>query len=165
VKASFAVTNARCKGGQFVLGARTLPGTPYDGHSLAAQIAQTERLTGRRVKRVYADRGYRGHGVERDGLDVILSHTRGITSPTIRREMRRRNAIEPVIGHMKADGLLERNHLAGPDGDAINALLCAAGHNLRLLARWLEPPRLWILARALGLRALPGTWRQETVIG
>ncbi|PRX31875.1 transposase, IS5 family [Meinhardsimonia xiamenensis] len=165
VKASFATTNERCKGGQFVLGARTLPGNPYDGHSLAAQIDQTERLTGRRVKRVYADRGYRGHGVEREGLEVILSHTRGITSPTIRREMRRRNAIEPVIGHMKADGLLERNHLAGPDGDAINALLCAAGHNLRLLARWLEPPRLWILARALGLRALPGTWRQETVIG
>jgi IS5 family transposase len=164
VKASFATTNARCKGGQFVLGARTLPGNPYDGHSLAAQIAQTERLTGRRMRRAYVDRGYRGHGVEREGLEVILSHTRGITSPTIRREMRRRNAIEPVIGHMKADGLLERNHLAGPDGDAINALLCAVGHNLRLLARWLRLPWLWILARTLRLRALLGTWRQDPMV-
>jgi hypothetical protein len=76
-------------------------------------------------------------GTLRDGLEVILSHTRGIASPTIRREMRRRNGIEPVIGHMKDDGLLERNHLLGAEGDAINAILCAAGHNLRLLATWL----------------------------
>ena len=64
--------------------------------------------------------------------------TRGITSPTIRREMRRRSGIEPVIGHLKEDGHLERNHLAGPQGDAINAILCAAGHNMRLLARWIR---------------------------
>ena len=52
--------------------------------------------------------------------------------------MRRRAGIEPVIGHLKDDGHLERNHLAGPEGDAINAILCAAGHNMRLLARWLR---------------------------
>jgi IS5 family transposase len=149
VKASFATTNERCKGGQFVLGARALPGSPYDGHTLAAQIDQVARLTGRKVRRAYADRGYRGHGVERDGLDIMLSHTRGITSPTIRREMRRRNGIEPVIGHMKDDGLLERNHLAGSVGDAINVILCAAGHNMRLLARWLRCFVLMILVRIL----------------
>jgi IS5 family transposase len=82
------------------------------------------------------DRGYRGHGVAREGLQVVVSHTRGITSPTIRREMRRRNAIEPVLGHMKTDGLLERNHLHGPEGDAVNAILCAVGHNGRLLLAW-----------------------------
>lgn len=136
VKTSIATTNARCAGGQFVLGALSLPGNPYDGHSLAPQIDQIERLLARPIQRAYVDRGYRGHGVCRDGLDVIVSHTRGITSPTVRREMRRRNAIEPVIGHMKEDGLLERNHLAGPEGDAINAILCAAGHNFRLLEAW-----------------------------
>jgi IS5 family transposase len=52
--------------------------------------------------------------------------------------MRRRNAIEPVIGHMKDDGHLERNHLKGPKGDATNAVLTAAGHNLRLLEKWLR---------------------------
>ena len=136
VKTSIAVTNARQPGGQFVLGARTLPGNPYDGRSLAAQIDQVARLTGRPVQRVYVDRGYRGHGVAREGLQVVLSHTRGILSPTIRREMRRRNAIEPVLGHMKTDGLLERNHLNGPEGDAVNAILCAVGHNCRLLLAW-----------------------------
>lgn len=152
VKASVATTNERCKGGQFVLGAQALPGNPYDGHTLAAQIDQVARLTGRKVRRVYADRGYRGHGIERDGLDITLSHTRGITSPTIRREMRRRNGIEPVIGHMKDDGLLERNHLAGTEGDAINVILCAAGHNMRLLARWIRMLLALILAIILSLR-------------
>jgi IS5 family transposase len=138
VKCTLAVTNARTKGGQFVLGAKTIPGNPWDGHTLATQIDQVEKLTGRRVRRAYVDRGYRGHTVVRDGLTVVVSHTRGIASPTIRREMRRRNGIEPVIGHLKSDGLLERNHLHGVDGDAINAVLCAAGHNLRLLAKWLK---------------------------
>jgi len=56
------------------------------------------------VKRAYVDRGYRGHQL--DGpTQVFVSHTRGIVSPTIRRELRRRNAIEPVIGHLKSDGL------------------------------------------------------------
>jgi IS5 family transposase len=149
VKASIATTNERCKGGQFVLGARALPGNPYDGHSLAGQIEQVVSLTRVAVKRAYVDRGYRGHGIEREGLDITLSHTRGIASPTIQREMRRRNAIEPVIGHMKDDGLLKRNHLAGPDGDAINVILCAAGHNMRLLARWLRLLVLMILAKIL----------------
>ncbi len=116
-----------------MLGARTLPGNPYDGHSLAAQIDQVARLTGRKVRRAYVDRGYRGHGIVREGLQVVVSHTRGVTSPTIRREIRRRNGIEPVLGHMKTDGLLELNHLQGPDGDAVNAIRCAIGQNCRLL--------------------------------
>lgn len=70
-----------------------------------------------------------------------IAHSRGISSPTIKRELRRRNAIEPIIGHTKSDGLLERNHLAGANGDAINAILVAAGHNLRLLVAWLTA--LW----------------------
>lgn len=58
---------------------------------------------------------------------MFISRMRGITSPTIRRELRRRSAVEPVIDHTKSDGLLERNHLAGVHGDAINAVLVAAG--------------------------------------
>lgn len=126
------------------------PGNPYDGHSLAGQIDQVTRLTGTSVTRVYVDRGYRGHKIERDDLDITISHTRGITSPTIRREMRRRSAIEPVIGHLKEDGHLERNHLAGPEGDAINAILCAAGHNMRLLARWIRLLFAFLVAIIIG---------------
>jgi len=149
VKASLATTNERCRGGQFVLGAMSLPGNPYDGHTLGDQLDQVARVTGKKPARAYVDRGYRGHGVNREGLEVHVSHTRGIASPTIRRELRRRNAIEPVIGHMKQDGHLERNALKGAEGDVINVLLCAIGHNLRLLLAWFRTLLLLILAAIL----------------
>jgi len=136
VKTSIAVTNARTAGGQFIIGMQALPGNPYDGHTLTGQIEQVERLTGITVERAYVDRGYRGHR-HSGKAKVYIAHTRGITSPTIKRELRRRNAIEPIIGHAKSDGLLERNQLDGASGDAINAILVAAGHNLRLLVAWL----------------------------
>jgi transposase, IS5 family len=148
VKLGVAVSNARAPGGQFVLGIRALPGNPYDGHTLAAQIAQVERLTGARVERAYVDRGYRGHDADKER--VFITHQRGSLTPTIRRELRRRNAVEPVIGHLKADGLLERCHLAGRVGDAVNAILAAAGHNLRLLLAWLRLLCAWILAALAG---------------
>ena len=135
VKTSFA-TCARCAGGQFVLGGLTLPGNPHDGHSLAAQLDQVARILGRPVRRAHVDRGYRGHGVKREGLDLILSHSRGIILPTIRRQMRLRAGIEPVLGHMKGERLLERNHLHVAEGDAVNAMLSAIGHSCRLLLAW-----------------------------
>jgi IS5 family transposase len=141
VKVSLATTNAVAPGGQFVLGARALPGNPYDGHTLAAQIAQTERITGVEIERAYVDRGYRGHDADRTRV-ILAGQKRGIT-PTIRREQRRRNAIEPVIGHMKSDGHLGHNFLRGTEDDAINVILAAAGHNLRLLRAWLA--RLLVL--------------------
>jgi transposase, IS5 family len=146
VKVSIATTNAAAPGGQFVLGARTLPGNPYDGHTLAAQ---TEQITGVAVERAYVDRGYRGHDADKTRV-FVSGQKRGIT-PTIRRERRRRNAIEPVIGHLKSDGHLGRNFLLGAEGDAANVILAAAGHNLRLLRAWLA----WLFARLLCLlRAL-----------
>ena len=98
----------------------------YDGHTLSAAIAQVERMT-----RVAVARGYRGHGLDYHRV-FVSGQRRGIT-PTIRRELRRRSAIEPVIGHMKVDGRLDRNFLAGVRGDAINAMLCGAGYHLRLI--------------------------------
>jgi IS5 family transposase len=74
-------------------------------------------------------------------------------TPTIRRELRRRSAIEPVIGHMKMDGRLDRNFLAGMRGDAINALLCGAAYNLRLILNYLRR-----LSRALLLVLADHRW-------
>ena len=135
-----------------------LPGNPYDGHTLAAQIAQTEHVTGVEIERAYVDRGYRGH--DADNARVFVSgQKRGLT-PTIRRERRRRNAIEPVIGHMKSDGHLGRNFLLGTEGDATNAILAAAGHNLRLLRAWLA----WLLGVPAQPARLPpaGSPRRRT---
>ncbi|HEV7268111.1 MAG TPA: IS5/IS1182 family transposase [Falsiroseomonas sp.] len=111
------------------------------------EIAQTEHITGVPVERAYVDRGYRGHDADK-ALFFLSGQKRGVT-PTIRREIRRRAGIEPVIGHMKVDGHLGRNLLAGASGDAIKLTLAAAGHNLRLLRSWL----IRLLALLLSLLA------------
>ena len=135
VKASIVTTNGRAPGGQFVLHARSLPGNPYDGHTLGSIIEATEKLTGCAIERAYVDKGYRGHTTERPRRVFISGQKRGVFG-AIERELRRRSAIEPIIGHMKSDGHLGRCHLKGRDGDAINVILTAVGHNLRrVLAR------------------------------
>jgi IS5 family transposase len=131
-KVAVAVTNRE----GLVVGMQTHAGNPYDGQTLAPALAQVEALTGVAPKRCYVDRGYQGHGVSGATAVFVAGRRRGIT-PTIRRELRRRSAIEAMIGHMKLDGKLARNHLKGAVGDAVHALLCAAGHNLRLILRHL----------------------------
>ena len=155
VKVSVVATNARAPGGQFVLHAKALPGNPYDGHTLREAIIDTERLTGRAIERVYVDKGYRGHDTENPHRVFISGQKRGVFG-VIRRELRRRSAIEAVIGHMKADGHLDRCYLKGPAGDAANAILTAVGHNLRLVLAWLRMLlRLILIALSTMLMARP----------
>jgi len=137
VKVSITTTNARAPGGQFVLHAKALPGNPYDGHTLRSAIEDTERLTGRTIERAYVDKGYRGHDAPHPHRVFISGQKRGVFG-AIKRELRRRSAIEPVIGHMKAEGHLGRCYLKGTAGDAANAILTAVGHNLRLILAWLR---------------------------
>ncbi len=137
VKVSIVTTNARAPGGQFVLHAKALPGNPYDGHTLHAALEGTERLTGREIERAYVDKGYRGHDAPNPYRVFISGQKRGVFG-AIKRELRRRSAIEPVIGHMKAEGHLGRCYLKGTAGDAANAILTAVGHNLRLILTWLR---------------------------
>ncbi len=134
-KVTVATTNTRSAGGQFVIHTDALHGNPYDGHTLRAAVEGAEAWTGVTVKRIYVDKGYRGHGLDR--FKVWRSGNKAPTE-AIRRELRRRSAIEPVIGHMKNDGLLDRNFLKGRDGDRINAILSGAGHNFRLILKWLR---------------------------
>ena len=136
-KVSIATTNRRSKGGQFVLHAKALPGNPYDGHTLGNVIEETETLTGREVERVYVDKGYRGHNAPKPRSVFISGQKRGVHG-VIKRELRRRSAIEPVIGHMKNDGHLGRNFLKGYAGDQANAVLSAVGYNFRLILAWLR---------------------------
>jgi len=137
VKVSVVTTNARAPGGQFVLHAAALPGNPYDGHTLRTVIEDTQRLTGREIERVYVDRGYRGHDAPNPRRVFISGQKRGVVG-AIKRELRRRSAIEPVIGHMKAQGHLDRCYLKGHAGDAANAILSAVGYNFRRILAWLR---------------------------
>jgi len=149
VKASIVTTNARAPGGQFVLHAKALPGNPYDGHTLADAIAATESLTGCAIQRAYVDKGYRGHDTPNPHRVFISGQRRGVFG-VIKRELRRRSAIEAVIGHMKTDGYLGRCYLKGREGDAVNAVLSAVGYNLRLFLTWLRTFLRLILSALLG---------------
>ena len=120
-----------------MLHAKALPGNPYDGHTLGAVIDDTQKLTGCVIERVYVDKGYRGHNASNPRRVFISGQKRGVFG-VIRRELRRRSAIEPVIGHLKAEGHLGRCYLKGREGDAANAVLTAVGHNLRLVLAWLR---------------------------
>jgi transposase, IS5 family len=139
VKVSVATTISHARGGQFVTHLKTLPGNPYDGHTLATVIPEMEALVGNIIERLVLDKGYRGHNAPPDyKFRVFISgQKRGVT-PSIKRTMRRRSAIEPVIGHLKAEHRMGRNYLWFKHGDANNALLAAVGYNFRRLIRWLS---------------------------
>jgi len=119
-----------------VVGMRSLPGNPYDGHTLHEALEQKEILTDTPTKLVCVDRGYKGHGIETSQV-LISGQKRGMT-PRLKKKLKRRSAIEPTIGHMKTEGRLDRCTLKGQLGDAMFALLCAAGHNLRLILNFLR---------------------------
>jgi len=149
VKVSITTTNRRCKGGQFVLHAKALPGNPYDGHTLKEVIEETQALTGREIERVYVDKGYRGHDAPKP-LRVFLSGQKRGVHGQIKKELRRRSAIEAAIGHMKTDGHLERNFLHRHHGDHANVVLSAVGYNFRLVLKWLRALLRLILDAILG---------------
>ncbi len=142
-KVSVATPVTQPKGGQFVLHAKAMHGSPFDGHTLGPVVADLEKLTGVEVSRIHVDKGYRGHNYPNRFKVWISGQVRRVTK-TVRREMKRRAAVEPVIGHMKAEHRMDRNYLKGRNGDRINAVLAAAGYNFSLLLRWFA-----VLLRAL----------------
>ena len=111
-------------------------GKPYDGHTLKSCLEQAEKMTGKPVKRGFVDKGYRGHKVT--GAEIYITGKRGLTRH-YKKLLKRRQSIEPHIGHMKNEGKLGRNYLKGRLGDCLNAVLCAIGHNMKLILRRMVP--------------------------
>ena len=143
VKVGIAVT-AR-KG--LVVGARSFPGNPYDGDTLEEQLEQVGIVSGTRPTTAIVDLGYRGREIE--GVNVLH---RGKPKTLTRRQwawVKRRQAVEPVIGHLKDDCRLRRCHLKGAQGDALHVIACAAGYNIRWLMRWIAFLWAWILAASV----------------
>ena len=141
VKAGF-VTASRTN---WVLGAMALPGNPYDGNTLAQMLEQAERLSGVKPQHAYCDLGYRGHDYKGECDVQVVNRFRKRKPRAILRWWKRRSAIEPVIGHVKSDHYMERNMLAGAEGDKLNAMFAAVGFNLVKLMRGLK--RLFLCLR------------------
>ena len=121
-----------------VLGARTFPGNPYDGHILSAVLEQATNITqdlSVTIRQVVADLGFRGVDADNPGKEIIHRGRYKSLSPQQKGWLRRRQAVEPAIGHLKSDHRMDRCWLQGALGDALHAVSCAAGYNLRWLLR------------------------------
>jgi len=124
-----------------MLGARTFPGNPYDGHILSAALEQaTNLLQDHQIKpeQAVVDLGFRGVDADNPGVQIIHRGKFKSLTALQRRWLKRRQAIEPAIGHAKADHRMDRCWLPGASGDALHALSCALGYNIRWLMRALQ---------------------------
>ena len=134
VKVSLAVTHKQ----GLIVGAKRFVGNPFDGHTLAAQISQCNELiqaAGSEVKQAFVDLGYRGVDADNPGVEVIHRGRIKTMSERQKWQLKRRQAIEPTIGHVKYDNRMIRCYLKGSIGDALHAMSCAAGYNIRWLMR------------------------------
>jgi len=109
---------------------------PYDGHTLSQSVELLENNTGKEVKKIFVDRGYRGSNYSKKS-QIYMPGTKKQLSPSDKKLQRRRNAIEPVIGHLKNYGRMACNYLRGKIGDILNPIISAFGFNLRSIARHL----------------------------
>jgi len=105
-------------------------GQPIDGHSLREQLEQGDILmqdTGMTSTTAYADLGYRGVGADNPGLDIKdRGHAKSLTAKE-RKLLKRHQAIEPIIGHLKDDHGMDHCILKDARDDRLHAVLCAAG--------------------------------------
>lgn len=100
---------------------KALPGNPYDGHTLKTVIPDMEALIGDVIERMLLDKGYRGHNAPPEyKFRVFISRKKRRVTPQIKRELRRRSAVEPVIGHLKSEHRMGRNDLWHRQDDVIN---------------------------------------------
>ena len=121
-----------------MLGARTFPGNPYDGHILSAVLEQATNLTqdmAVTLKHIVVDLGFRGVDADNPGVEVIHRGKYKSLSKQQKGWLKRRTAVEPAIGHLKSDHRMDRCWLQGALGDTLHCISCAAGYNLRWLLR------------------------------
>ena len=140
-----------------VLNLSTHRGNPYDGHLLLGAKKRAEENTQTVIARMLVDKGFRGHWVK--DAQVLISGQRGLPGH-LKRALRRRQAIEPWIGHMKQDGKLSRCHLKGVVGDEMHALLVGIGHNFRMILRKLRCFYALLLRWLLGALCL-SEWKND----
>ena len=139
VKASIATTS---KGGWHV-GAMSLPGHPYDGHTLSQCFKQIKTISPRIPEHLFTDQGYRGHGLSLEQTQIhVDKKRRGRTPQRLWSWMKRRAAIEPGIVHLKAQHRLNRNRLWGHQADMHNVILSAAAINFHKLLKHIR--LLWL---------------------
>ncbi|CAM0117585.1 IS5 family transposase [Rhabdochlamydiaceae symbiont of Dictyostelium giganteum] len=118
-----------------ILSSKAYPAAPYNGHLLKAAKKNGEENSSATIRRILVDLGFRKHDV--DDAEVLISRTKKLPR-SLKKVLKRRQAIEPWIGHMKQDCKLGRCYLKGILGDQMQASLSAIGHNFRIILRKLR---------------------------
>jgi len=145
------VSIARTKNSGIIEGALNIETNQYDGHTLPAALKQIEELRGSRPTVVITDKGYRGRKHYGDTEIVNARDLRrqktAYGKRKVKKQLKKRSAIEPVIEHLKSSHRLSRNYLSGVVGDNINVMLAAAGYNFKRLLKKLKHFLLDLLSR------------------
>jgi len=136
------VSIAKTRKSGIIIGIMSFEGTPFDGDTLAPQLAQIERITNHKPETGIVDRGYRGRK-QVNGTQIICpgkppKMCRKYQRQKMRQRFRARAGIEPIIGHVKYDHRMLRNYLLDQIGDNMNSILAAVGFNLRKMLRRLK---------------------------
>lgn len=152
--------------GNLIVGARAFHGNPYDGHTLNEQLEQTAILmqdSHAKPQTAFVDLGYRGVDADNPGVHIVHRGKSKRISAQERGLLKRRQAIEPIIGHLKSDHRMGRCHLKGQMGDSIHAVLCAAGYNIGWLLRQIAKKGVaflqWLFLRLRRAARLVSKWR------
>lgn len=131
-----------------ILGVATFKGNPHDSQTLSKALANTQDITGIPIKVAVVDRGYQGKRMV-DGVEIRYPKPQkavGYQKQKIKKQFRRRAAIEPIISHLKHDFKMLRNYLKGHQGDIINSVLACAALNFKRILRNLEKNFLYWLS-------------------
>jgi IS5 family transposase len=134
-KASMTVT----RDSKIIVGALAFDSNQYDGHTLPEVLLQLKRLMNYEPAVALCDRGYKGKQKIND-TQILRPQSKANEATQkvqelMRKRFRKRAGIEPVIGHLKSDHRLNRNHLKGFAGDQINVLMAAAAFNFK---KWMR---------------------------
>jgi len=153
--------------GKLIVGGRPFHGTPYDGRTLNEQLAQGSILmqdSGHKPTTAFVDLGYRGVDTDNPQVHIVHRGKARRISEQERRLLKRRQAIEPIIAHLKGEHRMGHCHLKGELGDSINAVLAAAGYNIRWLLRQIVKKGLAFLEEAF-LRLQQMGWLTASAVG
>lgn len=133
----------------WIVSINAIHGNPYDGHTLKSTIDKAEKNTGVRAEDAFVDQGYKGKHNHPDDVNVYVTGRRGLKG-ILKKLLRARSSIEPIIGHVKHDHLMDKNHLHGISGDKMNALLSGCAFNIKKILRKIVPEQRSIISYATG---------------
>jgi IS5 family transposase len=126
-KATIAATNKS----NFILSITTEGRNRHDSKILSESIIKTENNINQEIQKAFLDKGYRGNNYPNKEKLFICGQKKLSITPTIKKKIKRRNAIEQINSVLKNYHRLNKSYLKGEIGDQINANMAGLGYNFK----------------------------------